>query len=140
MYMLIDRNANGDIDKQELSKFMIKYYDKSDIRYKSDKIFSNIDVDDNGTIEFSEFKVCSLSFKFEDIIIKMKRLYALTFDKSSNYITIGEIVNAMQDGNQTSSLYKYYLVNLFAKDFKLKKEDFRELISNMYEDFKIISN
>jgi len=78
---------------------MIKYYDKSDIRYKSDKIFSNIDVDDNGTIEFSEFKVCSLSFKFEDIIIKMKRLYALTFDKSSNYITIGEIVNAMQDGN-----------------------------------------
>lgn len=140
MYMLIDRNANGDIDKQELSKFMIKYYDKSDIRYKSDKIFSNIDVDDNGTIEFSEFKVCSLSFKFEDIIIKMKRLYALTFDKSSNYITIGEIVNAMQDGNQTSSLYKYQLVNLFAKDFKLKKEDFRELISNMYEDFKIISN
>lgn len=74
MYMLIDRNANGDIDKYELSKFMIKYYDKADIRYKADKIFSNIDVDESGTIEFSEFKVCSLSFKFEEIIMKMKRL------------------------------------------------------------------
>lgn len=25
MYMQIDRNANGDIDKYELSKFMVKY-------------------------------------------------------------------------------------------------------------------
>jgi len=74
MYMLIDRNANGDIDKIELSKFMVKYYENSEIRYKADKIFANIDVDDNGTIEFSEFRVCGLSFNFEDIIMKMKRL------------------------------------------------------------------
>lgn len=69
----------------------------------------------------------------------MKRLYALAMDNTSNYVFLSDILDAMQDGNQQNSLYRIYLTNLLDKDFRLRKDEFKELISGMYEDFKIIS-
>lgn len=50
------------------------------------------------TIEFSEFKVCGMAIKFQDIQGKLVRLFKLA-NRLNKFVTLDEIMAAVQDGN-----------------------------------------
>jgi calcium-dependent protein kinase len=67
MFMQMDEDGNGDLDKEELLAGLVQVYgDEEKAKAEVDRIFEIGDVDGSGTIDFSEFK---LAFVKKELIL-----------------------------------------------------------------------
>jgi hypothetical protein len=85
------------------------------------------------TLEFSEFKVCGMSFKFEEITSKLVRLFKLA-NRPNKFVYIEEVMEAMQDGNKNFDWFKSHLDDLDHGDRQIDKEDYLLMIRQMVGD------
>lgn len=87
------------------------------------------------TLEFSEFKVCGMQFKFEEITSKLIRLFKLA-TRPNKYVLIEEVMEAMQDGNKNFDWFKSRMDDLDSGDQQILKEDYLMMIRQMVGDLK----
>jgi calcium-dependent protein kinase len=140
LFSIIDVNSNGKITKMELKTgigiFLVGENQKDfDLEKLIDEIFSTIDGDNNGYIEYEEFVRGSINkenFITEEII----KFSFLFFDKDQN----GEI---------TTEEIKEILLKNFNKDVKSQENSIRSMIIEVdvnkdgkisYEEFKRMMN
>lgn len=62
-------------------------------------------MNNSDSLEFSELKVCGMQFTFEDLTSKLVRLFKLGHKKCTS-VTIEQIMEAIQDGNQNFDWFK----------------------------------
>lgn len=59
----MDLNGDGKLDKEEIRQGYKEYYDKELDDAELDDLFSKVDADGSGTIEYSEFVIASMNEK-----------------------------------------------------------------------------
>lgn len=72
------------------------------------------------TLEFSEFKVCGMQFKFEEITSKLIRLFKLA-TRPNKFVSIDEIMEAMQDGNKNFDWFKSRMDDFETGEHQIEK-------------------
>lgn len=87
------------------------------------------------TLEFSEFKVCGMQFKFEEITSKLIRLFKLA-TRPNKFVFISEVMEAMQDGNKNFDWFKSRMDDLDSGDQQIEKEEYLLMIRQMVGDLK----
>jgi len=137
LFSIIDVNSNGKITKMELKTGLANLLEKKDYELENliDEIFSIIDGDNNGYIEYEEFVrgcICKEKFINEDII----KFSFIFFDKDQNgEITVEEI--------------KEILIKNFNKDVKSYEDSIKNIINEVdlnkdgkisYDEFKNMMN
>ena len=135
LFQKIDYNSDGKINETEMVDYIIRQYNSKDIEKYKNKIFTNIDINNSMTLEFSEFKVCGMSFKFEEITSKLVRLFKLA-NRPNKFVYIEEVMEAMQDGNKNFDWFKSHLDDLDHGDRQIDKEDYLLMIRQMVGDLK----
>ena len=83
LFFELDVKGVGVITREELFKGMEECFDKKITRAEVDKIFSNIDYDNNGTISFDEFVKAAIDKKKILTEEKLKAAFAL-FDRNGD--------------------------------------------------------
>lgn len=135
LFQKIDYNSDGKINEVEMVDQIIRQYNSKDIEKYKNKIFTNIDINNSMTLEFSEFKVCGMSFKFEEITSKLVRLFKLA-NRPNKFVQIEEVMEAMQDGNKNFDWFKSHLDDLDSGDRQIDKDDQLIMIRQMVGDLK----
>lgn len=87
------------------------------------------------TLEFSEFKVCGMQFKFEEITSKLIRLFKLA-TRPNKYVLINEVMEAMQDGNKNFDWFKSRMDDFEKGEHEILKEEQLIMIRQMVGDLK----
>ena len=59
----MDTNGDGKLDKAEIKAGYLEFFGKNMNDDEIDEMFSKVDVDDSGTIDYSEFVVASMNEK-----------------------------------------------------------------------------
>lgn len=91
IFKSIDLDGNGKISKMEMENALSKFYNVPNVNNEIDLIFSNVDNDNNGYIDYEEYIRASIS---KDKLLDNKNLkYVFKFfDKDGNgFISLNEI-------------------------------------------------
>ena len=59
----MDTNGDGKLDKKEIQSVYLEFFGKVMSDEEVDDMFSKVDVDDSGAIDYSEFVVASMNEK-----------------------------------------------------------------------------
>jgi len=59
----MDTDGNGKLDKKEIQSGYLEFFGKVMSDEEVDEMFSKVDVDDSGAIDYSEFVVASMNEK-----------------------------------------------------------------------------
>ena len=137
IYYLLNKSKNGQLTKKEMKKYLSQYIpstSQSELNTKIDSIFSNIDNDNNGFIEFEEFaraginkkifldeKVLHFVFDFIDkdlsgeiTLHELKEVFGLQHDSEAEKVLVNLIKEIDLDGNGRISFdeFKYMITHI----------------------------
>ena len=128
----IDVNKDGEISKEELIKCLETIYPSQEAKIKANNIFKEIDFNNDGSINFSEFLTVNLQ--------KEKLLNEETLDKAfrmfdidgNGYITIDELKKAMPLEITTRAGWRN-LVSEVDKDgdYQISFKEFKEMMEKL---------
>ena len=128
----IDVNKDGEISKNELIKCLEVLYPSQEAIYRANQIFKEIDFNNDGTINFSEFLTVNIQ--------KEKLLNEETLDNAfkmfdidgNGYITIDELKKTMPLEITSKSGWKE-LVSEVDKDgdYQISFKEFKEMMEKL---------
>ena len=75
VFQAIDKNCDGKINKAELLESCIKVFGKQMTAEQIDDIFSNVDMDNSGEIDYNEFLLATISESVLLSEINLKELF-----------------------------------------------------------------
>ena len=101
LFFELDVKGVGVITREELFKGMEECYDKKITREEVDKIFGNIDYDNNGTISFDEFVKAAIDKKKLLTDEKLRAAFALFDRNGDGDIEAKELKEVIGDENNT---------------------------------------
>ena len=101
LFFELDIKGVGVITKDDLFKGMEECYDKKITREEVDKIFENIDYDNNGTISFDEFVKAAIDKKKLITEEKLKAAFALFDRNGDGDIEAKELKEVIGDENNS---------------------------------------
>jgi len=128
----IDTNNDGKISKEEMTVLLQNFFGLDDVRDEVDKIFKNIDSDNNGYIEYEEFVRASID-KGKLLTDSILRYTFDYFDKDkSGEITVDELkqVFCMDQNNNISDDLINEMVNQVDLDGNkvITYEEFKDML------------
>ena len=100
LFFELDVKGTGVITKNDLFRGMEECFDKKITREEVDKIFSNIDYDNNGTISFDEFVKAAIDKKKLLTEEKLKAAFALFDRNGDGDIEAKELKEVIGDENE----------------------------------------
>ena len=137
IYCLLNKSKNGQLTKKEMKKYLSQYIPSTsqlELDTKIESIFSNIDNDNNGFIEFEEFaraginkkifldeKVLHFVFDFIDkdlsgeiTLHELKEVFGLQHDSEAEKVLVNLIKEIDLDGNGRISFneFKYMITHI----------------------------
>ena len=59
----MDTNGDGKLDKDEIKRGYLKYFNKRMTNEEIDKLYRTVDIDDNGYVDYEEFLVAAMETK-----------------------------------------------------------------------------
>ena len=141
LFNLIDKNGDGRITREELFNGLQPYKKElsdDELRKQVDTIFTNIDTDHNGYIEYEEFVRAAID-KDHFLSVNFIQFSFNYFDKDHNgEITYDEVKNkfCQSDKNKNSYKAQEQLKEAFNQidingDGKLSLEEFGEMMKNI---------
>ncbi|CAD8143647.1 unnamed protein product [Paramecium octaurelia] len=89
IFRKIDKDNNGTISKDELKIALLQIYSKNQVDEKVDKIFDFLDVNQSGSLDFSEFVAATC--KLQDIDDKIRVAFDVLDKNKDGYITLDEL-------------------------------------------------
>ena len=128
----IDVNKDGEISKEELIKCLESIYPSQEAKLRAENIFKEIDFNNDGSINFSEF--LTVNIQKEKLLNEetLDRAFKM-FDLDGNgYITIEELKKAMPLEITTKSGWKK-LVSEVDKDgdYQISSQEFKEMMNKL---------
>lgn len=99
MFRAMDLNGDGKLQKDEIKKGFTEYFRRNLTDMEVDELFAQVDSDENGEIEYTEFLAATLN---EKNLLSNKKLETAfqMFDKDgSGYISGDEIKEIFQFGH-----------------------------------------
>ena len=128
----IDVNKDGEISKEELVKCLEVLYPSQEAKLRADNIFKEIDFNNDGSINFSEF--LTVNIQREKLLSEetLDRAFKM-FDLDGNgYITIDELKKAMPLEITTKSGWRK-LVSEVDKDgdYQISSQEFKEMMEKL---------
>ena len=99
IFKQMDANGDGRLSKQELLDYFSKEMGEEEARAEVERIFSEVDTDNSGFVEYSEFIKASMDGKTRNNKSYLKRAFDM-FDKDgSGTITIDELKKILAGGS-----------------------------------------
>ena len=128
----IDVNKEGEISKEELIKCLETIYPSQEAKLRAENIFKEIDFNNDGSINFSEF--LTVNIQKEKLLSEetLDRAFKM-FDLDGNgYITIDELKKAMPLEITTKSGWRK-LVSEVDKDgdYQISFREFKEMMEKL---------
>lgn len=137
VFQNIDQNSDGRITKEELSFALAKIYNVAEVEDTVEEIFSNVDNDNNGYIEYEEYIRASINK--EKVLTEANLKYSFKFfDKdNSGEITIDEIISVISpDSNKhVSESVTKELIRTFDDnaDAKITLDEYKEMMLKLFD-------
>ncbi|EDK31725.2 calcium-dependent kinase (macronuclear) [Tetrahymena thermophila SB210] len=97
LFIHLDTNKDGKLSKEEIFNGYKNLYGEVEARQISEKIFSEVDVDNNGSIDYNEFLACTMQKKKLLSQGTLKRAFDLFDIDGDKQITAKEIKSVLQD-------------------------------------------
>lgn len=95
LFNFIDKDSSGNIVVEEISKlFDLVYYDNDVSMYRAKQILNTFDLNNNGAIDFFEFKVLSFRFGLDSLREILNKLSKLDIDLFG-YIQLKDILSCL---------------------------------------------
>jgi len=128
----IDVNKDGEISKDELIKCLESIYPSQVAKYKAEAIFKEIDFNNDGSINFSEFLTVNMQKEKllnEETLDKAFRMFDLD---GNGYITIDELKKTMPLEITTKAGWRS-LVSEVDKDgdYQISFKEFKEMMEKL---------
>ncbi|KAL4497962.1 hypothetical protein ABPG72_014819 [Tetrahymena utriculariae] len=97
LFIHLDTNKDGKLSKEEIFDGYKNLYGEEEAKQISEKIFNEVDVDNNGSIDYNEFLACTMQKKKLLSQNTLKRAFDLFDIDGDKQITAKEIKTVLQD-------------------------------------------
>ena len=102
LFMALDTNKDGYLDRDEIFKGYSKMYGEDVAQEEVDKIFSQVDVDHSGQIDFSEFVAASINKELLLDDEKLKAAYNYFDRDGCGHLKMSELKEVLGVGKNIS--------------------------------------
>jgi len=129
-FQALDKDGNGVLTKEELIDGYRKVFaDKSDAEAEVRRIIEEVDINNSGYIDFTEFVVAAMNREKLLSAKKLEQAFAMFDQDSDGFITRAELANVMGgielDDDQWKALVEEVDTN---KDGKISQDEFMNLL------------
>jgi calcium-dependent protein kinase len=101
-FKVLDKNSDGKISKEELIENYCQSLDKDEAVRRAEYILSQVDVNGNGEIDYTEFLSACMNFKNYLSKETLYRAFQMFDVDRSGFITVEELKMVLGDGNSFS--------------------------------------
>ena len=98
-FRTLDKNSDGKISKEELIENYSETFDHDEAVRRAEYILSQVDVNGNGEIDYTEFLSACMNFKNYLSKETLSRAFQMFDVDGSGYITVEELKLVLGDGN-----------------------------------------
>jgi calcium-dependent protein kinase len=134
-FLAIDTNRDGKLSREELRNEFLKTMCQEEAEFEVEKIFSQVDMDQNGFIDYSEFLVATLQ---KDNLMSKRNLEAAfnAFDRDgSGAISASEIKSILAaNTNSTDNVWNKIIENVDQNgDGQIDLKEFKDMMLKILE-------
>ncbi len=138
VFKSLDKDGDGQLDKEELKAAYIKEGKTFNVDEEVDRIFAQVDVNNTGQIDFSEFLLATVDYKKGIQDAQLKQIFDLIDKDKSKTLEKSEIAEffGLGDKSQEAQLQELMEEVDANKDGKISFDEFRNLMSSFLSSSK----
>lgn len=138
VFKSLDKDGDGQLDKEELKAAYIKEGKTFNVDEEVDRIFAQVDVNNTGQIDFSEFLLATVDYKKGIQDAQLKQIFDLIDKDKSKTLEKSEIAEffGLGDKSQEAQLQELMEEVDANKDGKISFDEFRHLMSSFLSSSK----
>lgn len=138
VFKSLDKDGDGQLDKEELKAAYIKEGKTFNVDEEVDRIFAQVDVNNTGQIDFSEFLLATVDYKKGIQDAQLKQIFDLIDKDKSKTLEKSEIAEffGLGDKSQEAQLQELMEEVDANKDGKISFDEFKNLMSSFLSSSK----